>query len=87
MKKMKIESFIEGYPPQKIQKKAKNGPLQSINHKIVNFSFIKKQKKMSRIVTLMIIRAENQPPTIKTVAYRPRTDRHTDRQTDRESKH
>ena len=39
------------------------------------------------MVTLRILHVKNQPPRPKTVAYRPRTHRHTDRHTDRESKH
>ena len=37
------------------------------------------------MVTLRTPHAKNQPPRLKTVAYRPRTDRHTHRQTDRQT--
>ena len=35
------------------------------------------------MVTLRIPHAKNQPPRLKTVAYRPRTDRRTDGQTEK----
>ena len=38
------------------------------------------------MVHLRILHAKNQHPRPKTVAYRPRTDRHTHRQTDRQRK-
>ena len=37
-------------------------------------------------VTLRTPHAKNQPPRLKTVAYRPRTDRHTHTHTDRQRK-
>ena len=57
-KKIKNESFIEGYPSKKLTKKAKNGPLQSINPKNLIFSFIKKKKKTAGDNIVLIMQCE-----------------------------
>ena len=67
----------KGYIAKKLQKKLKIAISRS------NLKISKNKKKTPRMVHLRILHAKNQPPRPKTVAYRPRTHRHTDRQTEK----